>query len=286
MGFLDVYWESIIISRTVRRSRRNTGFTLIELLVVIAIIALLVGILLPVLGSARQAAKVALDLSQLRQLGQAHHAYMVDNGGGFINAGLPHGFAPANPEVAWINQLESYGSGLVVRSPLDESRHWEDTEALPVPGIPGLPVYRLTSYGINSHLCDIDENGQNVWPPADPRAGDAWNQVNRVKDASDLVHFLPMAHEGEFGGSDHPHPEEWDTGDGPDMIMVVEQMQIDTVRGISRVESQGFFYAAPEVDSVSNYAFLDGHAAAHPFSEVYRDELTNRFDPHPMIERP
>ena len=57
------------------------AFTLIELLVVISIIALLIAILLPALGAARQSAIKTQCLSQVRSLGQATFTYMADNKG-------------------------------------------------------------------------------------------------------------------------------------------------------------------------------------------------------------
>lgn len=60
---------------------RQAAFTLIELLVVISIIALLIGILLPALGSARSAARGSQNLSNLRQIGIGMNAYAAERRG-------------------------------------------------------------------------------------------------------------------------------------------------------------------------------------------------------------
>jgi len=89
---------------------RKKGFTLIELLVVIAIIAILASIIMPALGRAREAARRAVCISNLHNIGLMILMYANDNEqelpwylGAMLPAGFPLDIAPAYTE--WIGVL-------------------------------------------------------------------------------------------------------------------------------------------------------------------------------------
>ncbi|QQE13224.1 DUF1559 domain-containing protein [Planctomycetota bacterium] len=80
------------------------GFTLIELLVVISIIALLIGILLPALGSARSAARKIQCASNMRQVAIAMVTYTAENNG-FYPASYVYGSDKETGSWRWNEQF-------------------------------------------------------------------------------------------------------------------------------------------------------------------------------------
>lgn len=238
------------------------GFTIVELLTVVGLVAVLVGVLLPTVGSIRHSARQTQCLTQMRQLQQANWLYMTDHRGWLLDVGLAHGGSAGSLGVPWVDTLETYADEpLLVQSPLDTSPHWPHAmggEGVPIPGTSD--TFRRTSYGCNSYLSPSVS-------PADPPI----ERLSMVTNPTNTVHFLIMAYESEsgFAGSDHAHAESWnDAGEAFITTLASDQVQINAVAG-----------AEDATDARSNYGFLDGHVETLMFSQVYVSHEFNRFNP-------
>ena len=101
----------------------RTGFTLIELLVVLAIILMLIGVLVPVLHTAKQQTQAVLCTSNIKQLSLALSVYEQTNRmfpHGFddstLGVGIPSAGYPGNPAMDgiglwWFHFLDDIGEG-------------------------------------------------------------------------------------------------------------------------------------------------------------------------------
>jgi prepilin-type processing-associated H-X9-DG protein/prepilin-type N-terminal cleavage/methylation domain-containing protein len=228
---------------------RRRAFTLVELLVVIGIIAVLVGLLLPAMASARAGARTVVCLSNLRQMTAAAQAYCNANGGVY-------------PVAYWVVN----GPGGFTSINWDFTVRTDPATGRPVVA-PGLLL--AGAGGVRGPQCPSYDGQSNT--PTDPNTGNNYNtsyighgqsetipapvRVARVKRPAACALFG----DGEYlGGANKfmrsPFPAPGDVG--------------FTARTAG---TQGFRHRGR-----TNVAFCDGHA------EMLGERFTNTSDASPL----
>ena len=254
---------------------RRRGFTLIELLVVIAIISLLIGILLPTLGRARDAARSVVELSKLRDLGFATTFYTEANDGllpisshsanydfNWFLSGFPwpqalyeffadEPFDPLEPpsDSAWAKVVNAH-----YRSPLDRSDGVEPGEFAPT------AITRL-SFGQNAYF-DLIEGLE--LPGAQLKPGKApvrtFRALRRIAFPTTTIGQASILIETVTDMSDHHMAHQWKDS----MVAAEPGDSVDTERHGGGV----------------GMLMLDGHAEVLPFEKSFDLEReVDRWDP-------
>jgi prepilin-type N-terminal cleavage/methylation domain-containing protein/prepilin-type processing-associated H-X9-DG protein len=197
---------------------RRKGFTLIELLVVIAIIAILAAILFPVFAQAREMARKASCLSNVRQVGLATILYVQDHDEAFpVTYRMSTGPAP---QYYWYGQGGTYIQNVHnLVQPYCKNLQMFKCPSDPRPsGVTITPSYGGndfpgTSYGYNVQYADnlgawgIASMNQNQWPNEPPVP------LAALQRPADKVMWVDER--GHFWAGDHQPGIPWFTGGDP-----------------------------------------------------------------------
>jgi prepilin-type processing-associated H-X9-DG protein/prepilin-type N-terminal cleavage/methylation domain-containing protein len=248
--------------RLVRRQRE--AFTLVELLVVIGIIALLISILLPALSKARQTARTAACLSNLRQIGQASAIY-ANLSNGFTVPGYSNFVKPA---VGSPVDGETYATVLINTGCISAPKVLGGDKALPsqqssVFRCPdGLSDMVATYLGpVASPVPNSRSDGvaQNPWRCLSDATGiviDTWYGVNacRLDFKTNQTPCRKIPDQNNKG--DWSIPKVSQIPHNAEMVYLFDGTYMDLFYDADRLSARhnGFTY--------TNILFFDGHAAS------------------------
>ena len=256
---------------------RKSAFTLIELLVVISIIALLIGILLPALGSARDSARAAKCLANARSWSQVFTMFTTDDGG------LPYG-----TERTWMVDLHPYISGFDDENKLcpagsqepttgsggggnyyvgDADTAWKTTN---VSFIKGDPVDFRASYGFNGYLYSTTKNGGADFETGQRFIGTPdlkrwWGSIDGVRRPTEVPLWGDSNWRESWPHHDNTMPTDlsqgwrWDQGQGGPEHMMGR-------------------YAIDRHSEAVNVSFIDGHASLVQIPDLWTLEWHRQFD--------
>lgn len=275
--------------------RRKAGFTLIELLVVIAIIAILAAILFPVFAQAREKARQASCLSNMKQIGIGYAMYIQDYDETLIATLISN--PTINPPGGWIlapydEQIQPYvknydvfacPSDSVPRPTLGAGEAWNGMFA-------GKSVPR--SYGIVGPLrtrqmgggTDANTGVSTSWGAQPPSLA----SVDAPSDTIAIVESWTLR--GNEQTYDGIMGSPWSSSfEACDFLKLAGRKKSAAVEA-PYCAGDASYVAKPTKGHMNrgNYIFLDGHVKSHSWEDARRNDfqMFKRLKPTAVIVDP
>ena len=275
------------------------AFTLIELLVVIAIIALLVSILLPALRKSREQGRLAVCMSNMRQIKVAALMYVGNNQGAYPRTMETESTGQPTTVSWWAidnyqTAIEAYirvDRGGVDRQGLGRRRNniWFD------PADPDAQIDAMWgSFSDNGLITGVPRSETNIRSPAETvystlRHG-RWSDIVGVPIPTPLPlqsegdpfwssEFFDMCFDPWAEGVAESHPYHWAQGRALPPASLIPAAP-HTGAWDQQIEGQGTLIRghAPRYDSRPPFAFCDGHVERRRFADTYAFEEQNMWD--------
>lgn len=258
--------DAVAATRHPRRVAARHGFTLVELLIVVAILGILIGLLIPAVNAARQAARMTHCANNLKQMGLAIRLFCDSHGGEFPRTSDTEFL---DIKQAWIYTLAPFMESVDTIRICPEDLRGEDRLKM-----------KGTSYILNDYLTKAPT----------PTAPDFENNLNRIELTSQTIMVMeardaPPAdadgHEDEHGPLsafyDHAHCSDWYKPAYMNTKKVWNQILKDICP-----DRHWSSHADNHTQGVSHYLYVDGHVVGMPATEIKQaaDEGRNIFKPY------